>query len=162
MLNLEPVLDGLNYVCSIVNTILMVLMLVSYRKPKQFKVSDQVISILLTLVTLPIFILISGARLNILIGAVLVVLGGIYGVIRGLTVNMYYADGALIGRNSMLSLAAYCGSLVLSNIMNTFDSTILASLGLAPLYFSTGIQIALNLTMILRKLLMRPSARQTS
>lgn len=161
-MSLEPLLDGLNYVCSIVNTILMVLMLVSYRKPKQFKISDQLLSILLTLVTLPVFILISGASLNVFIGVGLMILGGVYGVIRGLTVKLYYADGALIGRNSMLSLAAYCGSLVLSNIMNTFDSTILASLGLAPLYFSTGIQIALNATMIMRKLLYRQPAQRVS
>ncbi|HKJ28177.1 MAG TPA: hypothetical protein VJ965_11090 [Anaerolineales bacterium] len=162
-MNLDQVLDGFNYVCSIVNTILMVLMLVSYRKPKKFKISDQFLSILLTLVTLPVYMWISGARLNILIAVGLIILGGVYGVIRGLTVKMYYVDDEIIGRNSMLSLAAYCGSLVISNIMNTFDSTLLASLGLAPLCVSTGIQFALNGTLILRKLLMRrPQARRTS
>ena len=156
MMDLESVFDGLNYVCSIINTILLVLMLVSYRKPKQFKISDKLVSILLTVLTLPVFIIISGARLNVWIGVGLALLGGVYGVIRGLTIKFYYADGELVGRNSSLSLVAYCGSVVLSNVMNTFDSTLLASLGLAPLYLSTGIQVALNFTIILRKLLMRP------
>jgi hypothetical protein len=153
---LETILDASNYICSTITTGLTVLMLVSYRKPKRFKSMDQLFGIFLTIITLPIFILVSGARLNVILGVVLFILGGILGVVRGLTIKMYFVDDEVISRNSMLSLAGWGGSVALSSVMNSFDSSWLASLGLAPLVISSGIQIFINITMIARRMMMRP------
>ena len=47
----------------------------------------------------------------------------------------------------------YGGSLALSSIMNSFDSALLAALGLIPLCMSTGTTVAIKVTLLFRRLL---------
>ncbi len=157
---LNAILGGFNYICSIVTLALTALMLVSYRKPKRFQASNQYFSIGLSLVTLILFVLISGARLNFAIGMVLFILGAVFGVVRGMTVKMYTVDEEVIHRNSMLSLAGWGGSLAFSSIFSSFDSAILAAIGLIPLFFSTGTQIGTDCILLLRRRSIKPSATE--
>jgi hypothetical protein len=158
----ETVLNGINVICSGVTFVLTAMVLISYRKPKRFTIKDQLASVALTVITLPIFILVSGARLNIWLGIVLLFLGGVFGVVRGMTVKMYIAEDEVISRNSMLSLLFWGGSVALSSLMSNLDSALLASLGLAPLVFSTGMQVAINGVMVLRRMMMKPLQTQTA
>lgn len=158
---LENIFTVLNLVCSGLSLILTILMLLSYRKPKRFRPGALLFSILFAVVTLPVFILISGARLNWIVGVVLFFLGALFGAVRAMTIKLYYQQDEVIGRNSMLSLAGWGGSLAFSMLMNVFDSAFLASLGLSPLVLATGTQIALNAVLLLRRLVMRPPQRVT-
>jgi hypothetical protein len=153
---MDIILRIVNLLCSGIALILTIIMLISYRKEREFQPLSLLFSITLSLVMLPIFILISGARLNIWIASVLFLLGALFGIIRGFVVKLYYQNGKLVGKNSLLSLFGWGGSLALAMLMNSFDSALLASLGLAPLCLTTGTQVCLNGTLLLRRLFTRP------
>jgi hypothetical protein len=150
---IASILDGLTYIFSIVTLALTVRTAILYRKPKKFNLSSILSSIALSLITLVVFILVSGANLNLVIGIVLFMIGGIWGVIRGATIKMYPLEGDLIVQNSVLSLVGWGGSIALSSFMNSFDSALLAALGLIPLCMSTGTSVAIKITVLFRRLL---------
>ena len=56
----------------------------------------------------------------------------------------------------MLFLLGWGGSLVLAQLLNMFDSVFLASVGLMPVFLSTGTQAGMNGNIFLRRLMMRP------
>jgi hypothetical protein len=58
----------------------------------------------------------------------------------------------------MFFLLGWGGSLVLAQVLNMFGSALLASIGLMPLFLSTGTQLGINGNLFLRRLLMRPPA----
>ena len=152
---MDTILWIVNLLCAGITLILTVVSVWSYRKERGFHPLQLLFSAGLSLVMLPVFILISGARLNFWIAATLFILGTMFGVLRGFTVKLYYRGDKIVGRNSMLSLLGWGGSLALAILMSSFDSALLASLGLAPLCFATGTQVCLNGTLLLRRLLLR-------
>lgn len=147
-------LDIVTVIFSVLILVLTVLRLSSYTKPKKFNLTSIFSSIALSLGTLVVFLLVSGARLNLWVGIVLFILGSMWGVIRGLTIKMYRQEGDVIVRNAALSLIGYGGSMALSSLMNSFDSALLAALGLIPLFMSTGTSVAIKLTVLVRRMLM--------
>lgn len=151
---IATILDIVTIIFSVVILVLTVLMLASYAKPKKFNLLSIFSSVALSLVTLALFVLVSGARLNLFLGLALFILGGAWGVIRGMTIKMYRQGGDVIVRNAALSLVGYGGSLALSSLMSSFDSALLAALGLAPLVMSTGIDVGIKFTVLARWLLM--------
>jgi hypothetical protein len=152
---LDIFLDMLTYIFSALTLGLTGLMLLSYRKPKKFKLSSIFSSVALTTVTLIVFLLISGAKVNGWIAAGLLFLGGMWGVVRGMMIKLYQAEGTVMIRNSILAYAGWGGSLALSSLFNSFDSAVLAALGLIPLFFSTGTQIMIKLTVLARRMFMQ-------
>ena len=151
---MATILDIVTILFSIVILVFTVIMLASYTKPKKFNYSGIFSSIALSMVTLVVFLLVSGARLNFFIGVVLFILGGIWGVIRGMTIKMYLQEGEVIVRNAALTLIGYGGSLALSSLVNSFDSALLAALGLIPLFMATGTDVGIKLTVLARRLMM--------
>lgn len=151
---MATILDIVTILFSIIILVFTVIMLASYTKPKKFNYSGIFSSIALSMVTLVVFLLVSGARLNFFIGVVLFILGGIWGVIRGMTIKMYLQEGEVIVRNAALTLIGYGGSLALSSLVNSFDSALLAALGLIPLFMATGTDVGIKLTVLARRLMM--------
>ncbi len=151
---IATVLDIVTIIFSVVILVFTVLMLASYTKPKKFSLSGIFSSVALSMGTLLIFLLVSGARLNLILGVVLFILGSIWGVIRGMTIKMYRQEGDVIVRNAALTLIGYGGSLALSSLMSSFDSALLAALGLIPLFMSTGTDVGLKFTLLFRRLMM--------
>jgi hypothetical protein len=136
--------------------VMTVLMLFSFRRERRISSLSPLLSAALSLVILPVFILLSGARLNLLLGIPILALGLLIGLVRGLTTRLYYKDGQVVGRNSMVFLLGWGGSLVLAQVLSIFGSALLASVGLMPLFLSTGTQVGMNGNIFLRCLLMRP------
>lgn len=141
---------------------LTVLMLLSYRKERSFPPLSMLFSGAMSLIILVVFIAISGAKLNQLIAIPLFIFGALFGVIRGFTVKLYYRDDRVVGKYSLLSLLGWGGSYVLAILLNSFDSVLMASLGLAPLWLATGTQVFLNATLFLRRLFMRAPRTQAA
>ncbi len=133
-----------------------VLMLFTFRKERRINTFSPLWSAVLSLVMLPVFILLSGARLNLLLAIPILALGLLIGFLRGLTTRLYYKDGQVVGRNSQLFLLGWGGSLVLAQSLNMFGSAFLASVGLMPVFLSTGTQVGMNANIFLRRLMMRP------
>lgn len=159
---MDAIFRSVTLLCSAVALILTILMLVSYWKERRFQALGLLISAALGLIMLPLFIVISGARLNIWIAAALLIIGGLIGFGRAFTVRFHQRSGQVVGKYSLLSLLGWGGSYALAIAMNALDSAVLASLGLAPLCFATGTQVALNSTLLLRRLLVRPPAVQSA
>ncbi|MCJ7549021.1 MAG: hypothetical protein MUQ30_05000 [Anaerolineae bacterium] len=138
-----------------ITTVLVVVMLLTFRKERRIGVASLLISIGLSLIMLPIFILLSGARLNLLIGLPLLAIGLLVGILRGFATRLYLKDGHVMGRHSLLFLAGWGLSLVLAQILNLTASRLLASVGLMPMFLSTGTQVGITSNLLLRRLFRR-------
>ena len=159
---MESILWAINLLCAVTAQVVTALAVWSSRKESVFKPLQMLFSTGLSLIMLPIFIWISGARLKLWIGLVLFVFGTVIGIIRGLTVKLYYRGDKVVGKSSTFTLLIWGSSLALAMLMNSFDSALLASLGLAPLCFSTGAQVSLNFVLLLRRLFLRSPAIQNA
>ena len=135
-----------------------VVMLFTYRVPKRIAVFPLLLSILLSLVALPTFVWLSGARLSLWIGVPAFLLGLVIGAIRGLTMRLSYESGQVVGRRSSLFLLGWGGSLVVAQALAMAGSALLASAGLIPLYLTTGTEVGVQANLLLRRLLWRPGA----
>jgi len=130
-------------------------MLISFRRERRIRSSALLWSAALSLAMLPVFMLLSGARLNFWVGLPILALGLLVGVLRGQSARLYYKKGQVVGKHSWLFLLGWGISLALAQILNLFGSALLASLGLAPMFLSTGTQVGINGSMLVRRLRMR-------
>jgi hypothetical protein len=115
-----------------------VLMLFEFRKERRIDSVSLVLSAAVTLLLFVVFVLLSGARLNLMLGLPILTVGLVIGFLRGMTTRLFYKDGQVMGRNSLLFLLGWGGSLAIAQLLSTFGSALLASIGLLPLFLSTG------------------------
>lgn len=154
---MEIIFRFINLACSVFVFIFTILMLISYRKERHFQPINLLVSAMLSLLIITVFVWISGVRLNLIIAIPLFLLGALFGFIRGFGVKLYFRGKLIYGKFSLISLLAWGGSYGLAILMNSFDSALLASLGLIPLCFSTGTQTCLNGLLFLRCIVIRPT-----
>jgi hypothetical protein len=133
-----------------------ILTLITFRKEKRISSLSLLLSIALTVLMLPIFVFLSGARLNLLVALPVIALGLAVGFLWGLTTRLYHKNGAVMGKHSLLFLAGWFGSWMLGQLLSLFGSAFLASLGLLPLFFCTGTQVGTNTNLLFRRLLIKP------
>jgi hypothetical protein len=138
--------------------VLIIVMLLTFRKERRIGAFSLLISIFLSLIMLPVFIGLSGARLNLLIGLPLLIIGLLIGTLRGFATRLTYKGGHVVGKHSLWFLAGWGVSLVLAQLLALAGSTILASVGLMPIYLSTGTQIGITGNLLLRRLFLRAPA----
>ena len=153
---MEIIFRLIAFLSAVFTLAMTVLMLFTFRKERRISTFSPLWSAVLSLVMLPVFILLSGARLNLLLAIPILALGLLAGFLRGLTTRLTYKDGQVVGRNSRLFLLGWGGSLVLAQLLNLFGSALLASVGLMPLFLSTGTQVGMNGNVFLRRLMMQP------
>jgi len=153
---MDTILRLIGFLGAVFTVAMTVLMLFTFRKERRISTFSPLWSAVLSLVMLPVFILLSGARLNLLLAIPILALGLLAGFLRGLTTRLTYKDGQVVGRNSRLFLLGWGGSLVLAQLLNLFGSALLASVGLMPLFLSTGTQVGMNGNVFLRRLMMQP------
>ncbi len=132
------------------------LMLFTFRGERRIGIFSPFFSMILSVATLPIFMLLSGARLNPLLALPIMVFGLLVGFLRGQTTRLYYEEGQVMGRHSFFFLLGWGGSLALGTLLNLFGSALLASTGLLPLFLNTGTQVGINANIFLRRLVMQP------
>lgn len=134
-----------------------VVMLFEFRKERRIGPVSLVLSAAVALLLLALFLLLSGARLNLMLGLPILTVGLVIGFLRGMTTRLFYKDGHVMGRNSLLFLLGWGGSLAIAQLLSTFGSALLASIGLLPLFLSTGTQVGMNGNIFLRCLMMQPA-----
>jgi hypothetical protein len=131
-------------------------MVISFRKERPIGVLPTLISVVVSLVLLPVLVLLTGVRLNPLMALPLLAQGLMLGGLQGFTTRLYRrADGRVMGKRSWLFLLGWGGSLALVQVLNLLDSALLASLGLVPMVLTTGTQVGADATILLRRLRMR-------
>jgi len=153
---MDTILRLIGFLGVVFTLAMTVLMLFTFRQERRINTFSPFLSAVLSLVMLPVFVLLSGARLNLLLAIPILALGLLLGFLRGLATRLYYKDGQVMGRNSRLFLLGWGGSLVLAQLLNIFGSAFLASIGLVPVFLSTGTQVGMNGNVFLRRLMMRP------
>jgi hypothetical protein len=129
---------------------------ISYRKPKKVTLVTNLLSGLIALLSLGALVLLGNMRIEPIIGLPLIVMGLLLGFLRGQAVKLSWEAEVVIGRNSILFLIVWGLSLALSQFLGLLGSTLLASLGLIPAVFSTGLQLGYYGNIFLRRLFMRP------
>jgi hypothetical protein len=155
---MDLLLRGFSVLGAIFTFFLTVSMVLSYRRERVMRPIQLLLSAMLSLVLLPALVLLSGARLNLLVAVALFLLGLLLGALRGLTVKIYPKAGQVVGKPSMFSTFLYGGSIALAMLANALGSSLLASLGLVPLFMTTGSQVAMHSVCLLRRLFIRPMA----
>jgi hypothetical protein len=153
---METILRLIGFLSAVLTAAMTVFMLFTFRKERPISTFSPFLSAVLSLVMLPVFTLLSGARLNLLLAIPILALGLLVGFLRGLTTRLTYKDGQVMGRNSLLFLLGWGGSLVVAQLLNLFGSAFLASVGLMPVFLSTGTQVGMNGNVFLRRLMMQP------
>ena len=134
------------------------LSLLKYRKPRRINLSSAFLSGLIALLALAVMIFLGGLRIQPVLGLPLIILGLLLGFLRGQAVALTFADKIVIGRNSPLVLFLWGTSLTFSMFLGMLGSPLLASLGLIPVVFSTGLQLGYCGNLFLRRLFMRPDS----
>jgi len=129
---------------------------IGYRKPKKVSLVSSLLSGMIALLSLGALVFLGGIRIEPIIGLPLLVLGLLLGFLRGQAVKLRWEDEVVISRNSILFLIVWGFSLALSQFLGLLGSSLLASLGLIPAVFSTGLQLGYYGNIFLRRLFMRP------
>jgi len=138
--------------------VLVVVMLLTVRKERQIGVFSLLLSAVLSLIMLPVFIGLSGARLSLLIGLPLLMIGLLVGVLRGFATRIYTRGGHVVGKHSLWFLTGWGLSMVLAQLLALAGSTLLAAVALMPRYLSTGTQVGITGNLLLRRLFLRAPA----
>ena len=131
-------------------------MLLTFRKERPIGAVSPIVAMALSLAMLPIFMFLSGARLNLLLAAPALAIGLVLGILRGQATRLHYRDGEVMGRHSLFFLLGWGASLALNQGLNLLGSALLASAALLPLFLSTGTQVGINANLFLRRLVVQP------
>lgn len=153
---MDTALNLLNLTCAIFTFVMVIFMLVTFRKPRTIGRFAPLLSALLSLLLLGLFWLLSGAHLNGLVALPIFVLGLGLGGLIGLTARLYPQGNRVMGRHSWLFLAGWGFSLVLAQLLVLTGWPLAASLGLIPLIFSTGSNVGRELSLFIRRWMMSP------
>ena len=140
---------------SVFAVIMTILSVIAFRKPRKITVLSTLISGLISVLALAAMILLGGMRINPLLGFPLLIFGALLGFLRGQGVKLSWEGDKVVGRNSILFLILWGLSLALSQLLGTQGSPMLASLGLIPAAFTTGLQVGLYGNLFLRRLFLR-------
>ncbi len=136
--------------------VMTIISAIGYRKPKKVSLVSSLLSGLIALLSLGALVFLGNIRIEPIIGLPLLVLGLLLGFLRGQAVKLSWEDEVVFGRNSILFLIVWGFSIALSQFLGLLGSSLLASLGLIPAVFSTGLQLGYYGNIFLRRLFMRP------
>lgn len=112
-----------------------------FRKPRLLNAGRLLLAALISLLLLLLYIWIGGMQLNPLVGGLAFAAGLFLGVLSGATTRLARQGAQVVGRNSILALLLWGGSLALSMLLNLAPSLLLAALGLLPLCLTSGMQV---------------------
>ncbi len=139
---------------SVFAVVMTVLSMINYKKPRKITAVSTFLSGLISLLSLAALTILGGMSLNFDLGFLLFMAGLFLGYLRGTAVKLIWENGQVIGRNSILFLILWGLSLALSQLLGLFGSPLLASLGLIPVVFTTGLQAGYYGNLFLRRLIM--------
>ncbi len=139
--------------------VMTALAVINYKKPKKVTGWSSFLSGLMALLGLVAMTFLGGMRLNLELGFPIFLMGLFLGYLRGTAVKLNWENNQVIGRNSILFLILWGLSLALSQLLGLLGSPMLASLGLIPVVFTTGLQAGYYGNLFLRRLIMGRKAK---
>lgn len=149
---MSTVFSILGAIGGMVVVVLTIISAINYRKPRKIKLLTNIFYGLFALVSLFVLIFIGGIKLRSIFIIPLITAGMLLGFLRGQSVSFNWQGNQVIGKNSIFFMLFWGFSLTLSLLLGLFDSPLLASLGLIPAVFSSGLQLGYYLNVISRRL----------
>ena len=137
---------------SLIVVVMTIVAAFSLRKPRKISALTMLISGIVAFLALLVMVLIGGLSVNPVLALPAMVLGTLFGLIRGQLVKFNLVNQQVIGRNSILFIILWGFSLGLSLLLGLLGFPLMASLGLLPVVFSTGLQIGYYLNLFLRRI----------
>ena len=128
----------------------------SLRRERPLRLWPLAVSGAVSLVTVPLYVILSGARLTVWVSAPVLLLGLAAGALRGFTTRVAHRGAEVLARESLLLALVWGGSAVAAQVLTLLGSSLLASLGLIPLFFSAATQAGLSGSLFLRRLFAKP------
>jgi len=126
---------------------------INSRKPRKITLLSTFLSGLIALLGLAAMVFLGGMWVAPYLGGPLFLAGILLGYIRGIGVKMRWENEQVIGKNSIFFLVLWGISLALTQLLGLFGSPLLASLGLIPAVFTTGLQVGFYGHIFLRRLI---------
>ncbi|MBN1249393.1 MAG: hypothetical protein JXC32_17160 [Anaerolineae bacterium] len=157
---MDAILRFVGLLSTALSIALVIVMLLTFRRERRIGALSLLLSGALSLIMLPVFVLLSGARLNLLVAVPLLLLGMLIGSLRGFTTRLSWRGDHIVARHSVWFLVGWAISLILAQLLVLIGSALAAAVGLMPLCLSTGTQVAIAGNLLLRRLLMRPPSPQ--
>jgi len=136
---------------SVMVLVLTVVSALTLRKPRKISVLGTLLSGVISALSLIVIVFLGGMRLNLLLAVPALLLGMLLGFVRGQMVKFSMLGKQVIGRNSILFIILWGASLGISLLLGLLNSPLLASLGLVPVFFSTGLQLGYYANLFLRR-----------
>jgi hypothetical protein len=136
------------------SVVMTVLYAINFRKPRKITLLSEILSGLIALLGLAAMIFLGGIWVAPYLSSPLFLVGILLGYLRAVGVKMNWENGHVVGRNSIFFMVIWGFSLSLSQLLGLFGSPLLASLGLIPTIFTTGIQMGYYAHIFLRRLAM--------
>lgn len=135
--------------CTVVMTVVM---LITFRKPRRLSLGSSLLNMILVSGTPLVYIILSGIGLHLALALPLCLSGLLVGFARGQSAEIVIQEGKTYLKTSLLALLGWGFSLVLVQALSMLQMSWLSSLGLLPVYFSTGINLGLQGNLFLRQL----------
>jgi hypothetical protein len=151
---MNPIFIILGTLGSAFAAVMTALSLINFRKPRKITLLATFMSGLIALLGLAAMLLLGGLWLEPYLGVPLFMIGLLLGYLRGAAVRLNWERDQVLGRNSILFLILWGLSLALSQLLGLLGSPLLASLGLIPVVFTSGLQAGLFGHLFLRRLIM--------
>jgi hypothetical protein len=136
----------------IVTLIMTLLTFLGFRQERVITIRWTLVSLLLTLVMLPIFVILGGVRLSGTVGTPLALTGLALGAIWGRTSVFRGVGGRVAWKPSLLAAVCWCGSYALNQAAGLLNSALISSFAATVLYLTTFNQAGTYLVLLIRLL----------
>lgn len=114
-----------------------------------------IVSILATILITVIYILLTGAQINWLVGVPVFVLGAVFGRGQGAATRMYYRGNVVFGKADLRYLLYWGSAYLVTLIMGQLGNVTLQAVGIMTMLFGLGVAVGANLVLLTRRLTLK-------
>jgi hypothetical protein len=122
------------------------------RRNTRLRPAGLIVPALMSLLILAVYVLLTGAQGFSPVSALLAALGLGTGVIWSRTTRLSFRGGAVYARRSVWYLAVWALSIIIMQLMAVTSEAELLPYGISAVYFSTGLAVGMNTSLLLRGL----------
>jgi hypothetical protein len=145
------ILKIIGYLAIPLTVLSVIWMIKTLRRPKPVTFLSLVIQMALPLVVLLVYSFLLQVQVNILLAWPLGLAGLILGVIWGQTTKLSVTRGKVHGKRSVWYLVIWALTFSVTQVLSLMQRRGIVALGLATMYFSTGLAIGTNVSFMYRR-----------
>jgi hypothetical protein len=123
----------------------------SLKKDQRVTPRSLVIQLGISIIVLIVYTLLLNVNPPTALSFSLMAVGGVFGVVWSRTTNLTIRDGVVYGKRTVWYMVAWILSITLTQTMAMTAPKELVAYGLSTIYFTTGIAIGTNLSVLIRQ-----------